>query len=204
MAIETEQVSAMVVASAARSRKRTLMFAVLGVLVIALGVVTTVRTIEAGKQVQQVTVQNTVLQKTTTTDQTEIDNQKKVQKYLSDGAEFSRAGQYDEAEASYKEALALDPNNSVALSYAGYLAYKKHDYDSAATMLQKATTIDPNYAWSHYNLALALDAKGDTDGATEQIATLVHKSPKFKATIQGDVQFKALRKLPAVQELLAP
>jgi tetratricopeptide (TPR) repeat protein len=177
---------------------------VLGALAIALAVITTVFTVRAGKQVQQVTVQNTALQQTTHIDQTALNNQKKVQELISDGAQHSRIGEYAEAAKSYAAALSLDPKNVVALTDQGYLAYKQHDYSNAATLLQQAVNSDPTYPWGHYNLALALAAQGDTDGATAQIAALVKQSPKFKSTIQGDGQFKSLRQQPAVKALLAP
>jgi predicted Zn-dependent protease len=199
-----EQINALVTRSARRSRIRTIVLSVFGTLAVVLAALTTVLTVKTGKQAQQVSEQNVALKKTTTEDQTALQTQKKVQKILSDGAHYTRAGDYGEATKSYDEVLGMDPKNVVALNYRGYLDFKNNDYSSAVTLLQKAVDIDPTYTWGHYNLALALAANGDMDGATRQIETLVKQSPKFKATIQGDPQFKTLRRQPAVQALLAP
>jgi tetratricopeptide (TPR) repeat protein len=200
----TQQISALVTASAKRSRTRAVILSILGVAAALLGVIAIVYITEAGKQVQQVSSANSSLTRTANADKTALKSQQKIQELLADGSEQSRTGQYDSATTSYDSALALDPKNVIALNGKGYLLFKQHNYPGAVTLLQQAVAKDPGYPWARYNLALALSANGDTDGAVAQLTTLLQQSPRFKATVKGDVQFRDLKKRPQVQQLLAP
>ncbi len=65
------------------------------------------------------------------------------------GTLYDRQKRYDEAEAAFQKALAIDPQNATVLNYIGYmLAERGVRLPEAATMIRKAVELDPqNYAF---------------------------------------------------------
>lgn len=76
------------------------------------------------------------------------------------GALLDRQQKYPQAEAAFRSALAIDPNNSLTLNYLGYMmANQGVNLHEALGMIQKAVKLDPqNYAyrdslaWAYYKL----------------------------------------------------
>jgi len=73
----------------------------------------------------------------------------KLYLYFLRGALADRQKHYDEAEAQFRKALAIDPQNATILNYLGYMfADRGVKLDEALTMIRKAVELDPqNYAY---------------------------------------------------------
>jgi Tfp pilus assembly protein PilF len=73
----------------------------------------------------------------------------KLYVYFLRGVLADRQKHYDEAEAQFRKALAVDPQNATILNYLGYMfADRGVKLDEALTMIRKAVELDPqNYAY---------------------------------------------------------
>lgn len=96
-----------------------------------------------------------------------------------EGTLYDRQKMYDQAEASFRKALAIDPDNSMTLNYLGYmLADHDQKLDEALKMIQKAVQLDPqNYAyldslgWAYFKLGNYNLAEVDLRKAVERNST---------------------------------
>lgn len=77
-------------------------------------------------------------------------------------------GKFDEAIAEGKKSVELDPLSPIINADHGNNLYYARRYDEAIAQLRKAVELDPAFFYSHYNLGLALEAKGDLPGATAE------------------------------------
>ena len=77
-------------------------------------------------------------------------------------------GKFDEAIAEGKKSVELDPLSPIINADHGNNLYYARRYDEAIAQLRKAVALDPAFFYSHYNLGLALEAKGDLSGATAE------------------------------------
>jgi tetratricopeptide (TPR) repeat protein len=73
----------------------------------------------------------------------------KLYVYFLRGSLYDRQKLYDEAEAEFRKALAIDPQNATVLNYLGYmLADRGVRLPEALTLIRKAVDLDPqNYAF---------------------------------------------------------
>ncbi len=76
-------------------------------------------------------------------------SEEKLYLYFLRGTLADRQKQYDEAEAEFRKALAIDPQNPTILNYMGYMfADRGVKLTEALTFIQKAVELDPqNYAY---------------------------------------------------------
>ncbi|HZR77832.1 MAG TPA: tetratricopeptide repeat protein [Chthoniobacterales bacterium] len=74
-------------------------------------------------------------------------------------------GRFEEAIAEGKRAVELDPLSPVINTDLGSTLYYARRYDDSAAQIRKALTIDPTFFYAHFNLGIALQAKGDLPGA---------------------------------------
>ena len=74
-------------------------------------------------------------------------------------------GRFDEAIAEGKRSVELDPLSVVINADLGETFYFAKRYDESVTQLRKTIEIDPTSFYTHYNLGIALQAKGDLPGA---------------------------------------
>jgi tetratricopeptide (TPR) repeat protein len=65
---------------------------------------------------------------------------------VNEGATLFLAGKYDEAEIKFKEAIAQNPNNAVAHANIGNIYFKRKQFKSAISWLEKALSLDPKIA----------------------------------------------------------
>jgi len=72
---------------------------------------------------------------------------------------YQTAGMIDRAKAKYVEGLERDPENTTYLYNLGSLLLSEEDYDGAVMQLEKATSLDPDYANAWYNLGAAYQNK---------------------------------------------
>jgi TolB-like protein/Tfp pilus assembly protein PilF len=74
-------------------------------------------------------------------------------------------GQFDEAIAEGKRSVELDPLSIVINADLGETFFYAHRFDESVAQLRKTLEIDPTSFYAHYNLGIALQAKGDLSGA---------------------------------------
>jgi serine/threonine-protein kinase len=74
-------------------------------------------------------------------------------------------GRFDEAIAEGKRSVELDPLSVVINADLGETFFYAKRYDESVTQLRKTLEIDPTSFYTHYNLGIALQAKGDLPGA---------------------------------------
>ncbi len=99
--------------------------------------------------------------------------------YFLQGTLYDRQGNLDAAEATFRKALTLDPNNSLTLNYLGYMmADHDRNLNEALTMIKKAVELDPqNYAyldslgWAYFKLGNYSLAETDLRSAVERNST---------------------------------
>jgi TolB-like protein/Tfp pilus assembly protein PilF len=77
-------------------------------------------------------------------------------------------GRFEEAIAEVKRAVELDPLSPVINTDLGTTFYYAHRYDESARQLRKTLEIDPTFFYAHFNLGIALQAKGDLSGAISE------------------------------------
>jgi Flp pilus assembly protein TadD len=85
------------------------------------------------------------------------------------GLAFHDAGNFDQAIATYKKSLSLNPlqadvHNNIGVSY-----FYRGDVDTAISHFKHAIRINPSHADAHYNLGIAYGEKGLFDLAHEEI-----------------------------------
>jgi len=122
-------------------------------------------------------------------------NQQKVTVVFMRGAMLERTKHFDEAEAEFRKVLAIDPDNSSALNYLGYmLADRNIRLDEAQKMIGKAVELEPqngayldSLGWVCYRQNRLDDAVGYLQKAL-QIPS-VAKDPTVHDHL-GDVYFK--------------
>lgn len=83
------------------------------------------------------------------------------------GVQYSLKGDHEKAVEEYKKSLELNPNSAVAYSNLGFEYYDLDQFDKSAEYQEKALDINPELANAFYGLAMALEKKGDKDGAIE-------------------------------------
>ncbi|MGB7190544.1 MAG: tetratricopeptide repeat protein [Acidobacteriaceae bacterium] len=96
-----------------------------------------------------------------------------------EGTLSDRQQKYDEAEAAFRKALVIDPQNSMTLNYLGYMmADHDRNLNEALSMLEKAVKLDPqNYAyldslgWAYFKLGNYALAETDLRKAVERDST---------------------------------
>jgi tetratricopeptide (TPR) repeat protein len=95
------------------------------------------------------------------------------------GALYDRQKMYDQAEAEFRKALAIDPDNATILNYLGYmLADRGVRLPEALTMIQKAVDLDPqngayldSLGWVYFKAGQYGPAEENLRKANERIST---------------------------------
>jgi tetratricopeptide (TPR) repeat protein len=95
------------------------------------------------------------------------------------GTLYDRQKLYDQAEAEFRKALAIDPNNAMVLNYLGYmLADRGEKLPEALTLIRKAVDLDPqngayldSLGWAYYKSGQYALAEENLRKANERINT---------------------------------
>jgi tetratricopeptide (TPR) repeat protein len=95
------------------------------------------------------------------------------------GALYDRQKMYDQAEAEFRKALVIDPDNATILNYLGYmLADRGVRLPEALEMIQKAVNLDPqngayldSLGWAYFKTGQYALAEDNLKKATERIST---------------------------------
>jgi non-specific serine/threonine protein kinase/serine/threonine-protein kinase len=85
------------------------------------------------------------------------------------GQALARQGQYEQAEAAFREAIRLEPDFPEAHRALGeILCYHKHDFDGAIAAFREAVRLQPEDAANRCGLGNALARKGDLAAAVDE------------------------------------
>lgn len=85
----------------------------------------------------------------------------------------------DEAIASYKKCVELDPTHAAAYINLGTLYYNLHDYVLAEHHYRKAIEVDPRYALAYFDLANVLDETGRLNDAMKAYQSAISLAPTY-------------------------
>jgi len=117
-------------------------------------------------------------------------------------------GQFDRAIAEGKRALELDPLSVIITADLGADFLVARRYDEAIEQFHKAIDLDPRFYYAHWNLAQALEMKGDLRGALAEYKKAVEldDDPFVLALLgqayaklgQRDEALKILAQLPQI------
>ncbi len=88
-----------------------------------------------------------------------------------------RAGRLDEAEAIYRQILAIDGLHADSLHLLGMVEHQRGRHDVAVEMIRQAITINQNEAAYHSNLGTIFQAQGKLDEAAECFARALALKP---------------------------
>ncbi|HBY62276.1 MAG TPA: hypothetical protein DEH78_20840 [Solibacterales bacterium] len=91
--------------------------------------------------------------------------------------EFQEKGRPQDAIGEWKKALAMDPNDSMALSNLGAALTEAGDYDAAMAQFKKAVEADPENYKSYSNWGVSLARMGRFDEAAEPLRKAIELNP---------------------------
>ena len=132
--------------------------------------------------------------------------QEQVRKTYAQAIEATDAGNYDHAEAQFKEIIAKVPSLGPAHASLAYLYRQKKDYGAAEDSYRKAIELQPESSDYYLSLAWVQQAGGNPDKAVETLTGAAAKfdsNPKFVYTSallyyewgKGDEAAAAFKKL---------
>ena len=116
------------------------------------------------------------------------------------GAALDRAHHWPKAEADFRRALALSPNQPVVLNYLGYsLANLGRQLDQAREMIQRAAQQRPNDAAITDSLGWVMFRQGDNKDAVKTLQRAVELQPEDPTINEhlGDAYWATGRKIEA-------
>ncbi|MGC2518998.1 MAG: tetratricopeptide repeat protein, partial [Burkholderiales bacterium] len=90
-----------------------------------------------------------------------------------------QAGRLSEAEAAYREALAIDPENIDALHFLGVIAFQRAEHERAAELISRALSRNASNAPAHNNLGNVFLAQGKLDEAIACYRKAVELAPDY-------------------------
>ena len=106
-----------------------------------------------------------------------VARQAEVQQHTARGAEFLKKKQYPDAEAEYRAAIQLDPQNSDLHISLGITLGRKGDWDGQIAEEREALRLNPNNDRAHVSLGVALSQKDDQEGAIAEYREAIRLNP---------------------------
>ena len=92
---------------------------------------------------------------------------------------------YDEAEPSFRQALALRPEFAEAIYGLAVVLHGQNRIDDAIELYQQALSRDPTNVSGHYNLGRAFAARGQNDRAIQNYQKAIELAPEDADSRQG-------------------
>ncbi len=90
---------------------------------------------------------------------------------------FQKNGQLTDAEAVYRQVLALVPDHADALHFAGVLAHQQGRSDEGAALVRQSLAIAPDRADAYNNLGIIFKGSGRVDEAIEAYRRAIRIDP---------------------------
>ena len=106
-----------------------------------------------------------------------VQNPGQPQAHYNLGVALARAGRHEEAEASYRRALELEPEYALSYQGLGQLAFRRGANDIAASYFRRAVAVDSTLAVAHNNLGHIHHRKGDVEVAVRHYERAVRHEP---------------------------
>jgi serine/threonine-protein kinase len=94
-------------------------------------------------------------------------------------------GRFDEALASEKRALALEPMSLVINSNLGFICYQASRFDEAIEHLQRTLEMDEDFVYARFHLGLCHAHRGDYDKAIAELRLAIEQAGGRGALIQA-------------------
>ncbi len=114
-------------------------------------------------------------------DEEEIDPDSKseeIKKHFNSGVRFSQRGDFDKAIEEYSKALEINSGIAEIHSNLGFAYLDGGKTDLSISSQKKALELDANLNNAYYGLALALERKGDIEGARKNWEQYLESAPK--------------------------
>ncbi len=108
------------------------------------------------------------------------------------GLAHFQKGEYFEAVAAFKKALAQDPRYAQAHLMLGETYFALDKIDLAINEYRQAVTAAPDYARAHYQMGLAFRRKGETDKAAAAFRETIRAAPDSEAAENAAEYLKLL------------
>ena len=102
-----------------------------------------------------------------------------VQQAFELALQHHRAGRLAEAEALYRQILAVDPRHADALHLLGALAHQVGRNDVAVGLIRQAIAVNPDYPEAYNNLGVALRDHGQLDEAIASYRRAIALRPDY-------------------------
>ncbi len=93
------------------------------------------------------------------------------------GTVYWQDGQVDQAEAVWKQALAVAPTSAIVLNNLGLVATRRKQFAAAIDFFQRAIALKPVYTDPHLNLGTAEHALGQRESAEAELRRALALSP---------------------------
>ena len=195
---------------------RLMKFTLYTITMIILGISIGVWSIREGSRAKDLQLRNAIIQKKTDSLESRIQkandrllslqekllNSHLINGHIRIGLDNFYSKRYDLAIKEYDEALKLDPENFVLYDLKGYSQMRLRRFEEAILSLNKSVSLNPNYGWGYYNLALAYWANGSKDNSRTALMELLKVSPEMKTTVLNDWQFAEIIKDELAGKLL--
>ena len=120
--------------------------------------------------------------------------------YYTRGIASERAGEWDAAEADFRQALTIEPDQPLVLNYLGYSLVEQHEnLDEALAMIEKAVRSEPEDGYITDSLGWVLYRLGRYQDAVQPMLRAVELTPDDPVINDhlGDVLWKVGRKREA-------
>jgi eukaryotic-like serine/threonine-protein kinase len=98
---------------------------------------------------------------------------------------LSAQGRFDEALASERRALELEPLSLVINSNLGFICYQASRFDEAIEHLQRTLEMDDNFVYARFHLGLCHAHRGDHDKAIAELKLAIKQAGGRGALIQA-------------------
>ncbi|MGH8047999.1 MAG: tetratricopeptide repeat protein, partial [Chthoniobacterales bacterium] len=93
-------------------------------------------------------------------------------------------GNYEQAITAFRRALALKRDDSFALTNLGTVEYRSGNLPEAISVLQQAVAADAESYLAHYLLGMALNDKGDHEGARREVKKSLTIKPDYVPAVE--------------------
>src|SRR5262245_29471520 len=102
----------------------------------------------------------------------------KKTRFLAEGDNYFKAGDYDKAKVSYLNVVQLDPQNALAFQRIGEMWLDDWAPIRATAFLAKGSELDPNNVQNRVRLARSYAASGRLDDARKEALKVLEQSPE--------------------------